>query len=145
MTAGFSYACDLPQIKSCINETAGKCPTRELMKYLAKEPLLFEPGDRWEYSFCHDVLAAYVEVISGEKFETYARKNIFDVAHMNNSTFMLPDAEIETVAPQYRFEEGKAVNIGKPISNYKFGSEYASGGCRLHFYSRRLHKVFRGT
>ena len=27
-----------------------------------------------------------------------------------------------------RFENGKAVNIGKPIFNYKIGTEYASGG-----------------
>ena len=128
MTAGFSYACYSPQLKGCIDETAGKCPTREAMKYLAKEPLLFEPGDRWEYSLCHDVLAAFVEVVSGEKFETYVKKNIFDVAHMNNSTFMLPDEEIETISPQYNFENGKAVNIGKPIHNYKIGTEYASGG-----------------
>ena len=73
MTAGFSYGCYSPQLKRCIEETSGKCPTREAMKYLAKEPLLFEPGDRWEYSLCHDVLAAFVEVVSGEKFETYVK------------------------------------------------------------------------
>ncbi len=128
MTAGFSYNCYSPQLKNAITQTEGKCPTREAMKYLAKEPLLFEPGDRWEYSLCHDVLAAFVEVVSGEKFETYVKKNIFDVVGMNDSTFMLPETEIETIAPQYRFENGKAVNVGKPIVNYKIGSEYASGG-----------------
>lgn len=128
MTAGFSYDCCSPQLKKAISETNGKCPTREVMKYLAKEPLIFEPGDRWEYSLCHDVLAAFVEVISDEKFETYVKKNIFDVVGMNNSTFMLPESEIETVAPQYRFVDGKAVNVGKHISNYKIGTEYASGG-----------------
>ena len=128
MTAGFSYDCASPQLKKAVDETNGKCPTRELMKYLAKEPLLFEPGDRWEYSLCHDVIAALVEVISGEKFEDYVKKNIFDVVDMNDSTFMLPEEEIETIAPQYRFEDGKAVNIGKNIFKYKIGSEYASGG-----------------
>lgn len=128
MTAGFSYACYSPELKRCISETDGKCPTREVMKYLAKEPLLFEPGERWEYSLCHDVLAALVEVISGEKFEIYVKKNIFDVIGMENTTFMLPESEIETIAPQYRFEDGRAVNIGKPIFNYKIGTEYASGG-----------------
>ena len=128
MTAGFSYNCYSSSIKEGIEETNGKCPTREIMKYLAKEPLLFEPGDRWEYSLCHDVLAAFVEVVSGKKFETYVKKNIFDVVGMNNSTFMLPDEEIETITPQYRFENGKAVNIGKHIFNYKIGAEYASGG-----------------
>lgn len=128
MTAGFSYDCYSPLLKKAITETKGKCPTRETMKYLAKEPLLFEPGDRWEYSLCHDVLAAFVEVVSGEKFETYVKKNIFDVVGMDNSTFMLPETEIETISPQYRFENGKAVNVGKPITTYKIGSEYASGG-----------------
>ncbi len=128
MTAGFSYDCYSPQLKKAIAETDGKCPTREAMKYLAKEPLLFEPGDRWEYSLCHDVLAAFVEVVSGEKFETYVKKNIFDVVGMNNSTFMLPEDEIDAIAPQYSFEDGKLINIGKPIFNYKIGTEYASGG-----------------
>ncbi len=128
MTAGFSYNCRSPQIIAAISETDGKCPTRKAMKYLAKEPLLFEPGDRWEYSLCHDVLAAFVEVVSGEKFENYVKKNIFDVLGMNDSTFMLPEAEIESIAPQYRFENGKAINVGKHIVTYKIGSEYASGG-----------------
>ena len=128
MTAGFSYDCVSPQLMIARNETDGRCPTRETMKYLAKEPLLFEPGDRWEYSLCHDVLAALVEVISGEKFETYVKKNIFDVAGMSRSSFMLPEEELNTIAKQYRFENGRAVNVGKNIVSYKLGSEYASGG-----------------
>ena len=128
MTAGFSYNCSSPHLKSAIEQTKGKCPTRETMKYLAKEPLLFEPGTRWEYSLCHDVLAAFVEVVSGEKFETYVKKNIFDVLGMKDSTFMLPEDQLDTIAEQYRFADGKPVNIGKNIHNYKIGSEYASGG-----------------
>ena len=128
MTAGFSYNCRSPQIMTALSETNGKCPTREMMKYLAKESLLFEPGDRWEYSLCHDVLAALVEVISGEKFEIYVKKNIFEVAGMGRSTFMLPEDELNTLAEQYRFENGRAVNVGKSIVPYKLGSEYASGG-----------------
>ena len=129
MTAGLSYNMESESLTSCKRETNGKCQTREVMRYLAKEPLLFEPGDRWEYSACHDVLAALVEVISGERFETYVKKNIFDVAGMKNSTFLLPDDELYTVAEQYRYENGKILNIGKPVHPfYKLGSEYASGG-----------------
>jgi len=128
MTAGFSYNCGSPEILRAKEETNGKCPTRETMKYLAKEPLLFEPGDQYKYSLCHDVLAAFVEVISGEKFEDYVKKNIFDVAGMNDSTFMLPESELPTISEQYKFKNGKAVNAGKNIVTYKLGSEYASGG-----------------
>lgn len=128
MTAGFSYDVNSKSLIKCREETGGRCPTVEAMKYLAKEPLLFEPGDRWEYSLCHDVLAALVEVISGEKFEDYVRKNIFEVLGMQNSTFMLPEKEKDTLAEQYSFWEDGPRNIGKNPCGYKFGSEYASGG-----------------
>lgn len=58
MTAGFSYDMQSPAVVACQAATDGKCPTREFMKYLAKEPLLFEPGDQYKYSLCHDVLAS---------------------------------------------------------------------------------------
>ncbi len=128
MTAGFSYATASPSLLKCRADTDGKCSTREAMKYLAKEPLLFEPGDRWEYSLCHDVLAALVEVVSGEKFESYVRENVFAPLGMSHSTFMLPEEELSSIAEQYRFENGAPKNVGKPIVTYKIGSEYASGG-----------------
>lgn len=128
MTAGFSYDINSPQLIRCRKETCDVSPTRETMKYLAKEPLLFEPGERWEYSLCHDVLAALIEVVSGMRFEEYVKKYIFDVLCMNDTTFMLPEDEIDIISQQYRFEGRKPVNIGKHISGYKLGSEYASGG-----------------
>ena len=127
MTAGFSYNGLSENMMRARSETDGRCPTRETMKYLAKDPLLFEPGERWEYSLAHDVIAALVEVISGEKFEDYVKKNIFDPLQMNGSSFMIDDEEMETVSEQYKFEDGRAINVGKSIS-YKYGTEYASGG-----------------
>ena len=62
------------------------------------------------------------------KFRDYVKKNIFDPVGMSRSTFMLPEEELDTIAEQYRFENGKAINIGKNIAWYKLGSEYASGG-----------------
>jgi len=129
MTAGLNYNKNVPSLELASKETNGHCPTRETMKYLAQEPLDFEPSTRWQYSLCHDVVAAFVEVVSGVKFEDYVKENIFDPLGMNHSTFMLPDEEMDTLAEQYRFnaELCQPVNIGKAIS-YKFGTEYASGG-----------------
>ncbi len=129
MTAGFSYKTESPELLRAREETNGRCPTRETMKYLAKEPLLFEPGTTWKYSLCHDVLGALVEVLSGQKFEDYVEQNIFAPLGMKESTFMLPEDEIDTIAAQYRFADGKPMNVGKQIqNNFKLGSEYASGG-----------------
>lgn len=129
MSAGFSYDCYSPSIKSCIERTNGKAPTVEAVKALAKEPLLFEPGQRWEYSLCHDVLAALVEVISGKSFNAYVTENIFKPLGMASSSFIISPKEREALACQYSFndEQGKAVNVGKG-NWYIVGSEYASGG-----------------
>ena len=40
-----------------------------LMTKLAKLPLLYQPGERWVYSVAHDVQAALVEKLSGQKFD----------------------------------------------------------------------------
>ena len=129
MTAGFTYNKDTVNIQQGIKDTNGRAPTREMMKYLAKDPLAFEPGTQWRYSLCHDVLAALVEVVSGELFEDYVQKHIFQPLGMTHSTFVLPEAERPALAAQYRFnnECKEAVDCGRGNS-YMFGSEYASGG-----------------
>lgn len=127
MAAGLNYDLKSPSLMRCREETGGRCPTREAMKYLAREPLEFEPGSRYLYSLCHDVLAALVEVLYGEKFEDYVKKHIFDAAGLTRSTFLLPENEAESVAPQYDYAEGRFVPAGKG-NVYRIGSEYASGG-----------------
>ena len=130
MTAGFSYEVGTPELVRGYNETNGECPTREMMKYLAREPLIFEPGTSWHYSYCTDVLAALVEVISGERFSEYVRKNVFEPLGMHDSTFNLPEDGLDTLCTQYRFSgiPRKAKAIDKNIQFYKFGPMYESGG-----------------
>lgn len=128
MTAGFSYTLNSPQIMLCKEETGRECQTRELMRYLAKEPLLFEPGERWEYSLCHDVLAALVEVLSGVTFGEYVKNNIFDSLGMNNSTFLLDDSRLCEIINQYCYDAEKGVVERDKHIPYKLGSRYESGG-----------------
>jgi len=129
MTAGFTYNLKSANMLLAREETNGRCPTRETMKYLAKDPLLFEPGTRWNYSLCHDVLAALVEVISGQEFNAYVTEHIFKPLGMNNSTFLLPEEEKDTLAQLYRnFEEEGEIRNFNRVNSYIIGSEYASGG-----------------
>lgn len=130
MTAGLHYKTKAEIFEKARQDTDGRCPTRETVKYLATEPLLFEPGTRWNYSFCHDVLAAVIEVVTGQRFNDYLKEHIFAPLGMIQTTFLLPADELDTITPQYRFnkETKKAVDCGKEIRLYKFGSEYESGG-----------------
>lgn len=129
MTAGFGYDLDSPMLKKCREDTDGKCPALTAMKYLAKEPLLFEPGYRWNYSLCHDVLAALVETVAKMSFGEYVKKNIFDVCGMENSSFLLDESHAERLVCQYRYnaQTEKIERCGKEIC-FRIGSEYESGG-----------------
>ena len=130
MTAGLTCNFDSENIKRGIAETRGTMPTREAMKYLACDPLAFEPGSSWLYSLCHDVLGAVVEVVSGKRFGEFVKENIFDAVGMKRATFLLPEDKLSQVAAQYRYdpESGQYISCGPQIQNTKFGSKYESGG-----------------
>lgn len=143
MTAGLSYATDTPAFDKARKLTGNKMDTRTVVKCLAEEPLLFEPGKRWNYSLCHDVLAALVEVISGMRFSEYMKKNIFEPLDMNDSYYHAPSNVI--IAPQYIYEIQDTNNIvelqQKDHTNgivkraygneLVFGENYDSGGAGI--------------
>ncbi len=109
MTAGLSYATNTPAFEKARKLTDGKMDTRTVIKCIAEEPLLFEPGARWNYSLCHDVLAVLVEVVSGMRFSEYMKKNIFEPLDMNNSYYHAPNDVI--ISPQYIYEIQDTKNI----------------------------------
>ncbi len=131
MTAGLNYAVESDEIKRGRLETNGQCPTVEMMKYVAKMPLEFEAGTTWNYSLCHDVLAAVVEVVSGKRFGQFVRERIFAPLGMKDSTFLLPAEELPTISAQYRYAESAFQNVGRDVQLYKFGSLYESGGAGM--------------
>lgn len=133
MTAGLNYESETPSVEEGIKNTNGECPTREMIKYMAKEPLEFEPGEGFKYSFCHDVLAGLIEVLTGMTFGEYLNENIFKPAGMTETYFVLPDEYMDRLAEQYRYdpENKKINNIGKEIVRFRLGSKYESGGAGL--------------
>ena len=129
MTAGLTYNMESDEIAKGKLETDGRCPTVKMMDYIAEMPLIFEPGDSWNYSLCHDVIAAVVEIVSGKRFGLYVKDKIFDPCGMKNSTFLLPEDEVDTLPSQYKGDgAGGLVDMGKHIYRYKPGIEYEAGG-----------------
>ncbi len=56
-----------------------------------KTPLLFNPGEEWEYSNTNYLLLAFlIEKLSGLSYQDYLQKNIFGPAKMTNS-YVLED------------------------------------------------------
>ncbi len=52
------------------------------------DPLLFEPGTRWYYSsHAMNLMQGVVEAVSGEGFEDYLRRHVFEPAGMGSTQF----------------------------------------------------------
>lgn len=129
MTAGLDYEMDRPAIRRVREETAGACPTRAIARALSEKPLSFEPGAHWQYSLCHDVLAALVEVVSGEKFSDYVTGHIFRPLGMTRTCYHLQPGMEKDLAAQYRYnDEARRAERIAPDNSYEFGPEYDSGG-----------------
>ena len=57
--------------------------TRQLVDTMTKKLLHFEPMSDFMYSLCHDILAAVVEVVSGQRFSEYLNEHIFTMQVLN--------------------------------------------------------------
>lgn len=58
----------------------------------ARMPLDFQPGSRWGYSprIGHDVVARIIEIVSGESYDEFLRRRIFEPLGMKDTLFFLP-------------------------------------------------------
>jgi CubicO group peptidase (beta-lactamase class C family) len=131
MTAGFSYDLGAPALREVVERTNGKVPTRDLAAALAKEPLMFEPGTRWNYSLCHDVLAALVEVVDGRKFGQYIHDEITGPLGMKDTGFDLMEEQLTRLTPQYEYNDELKKPVRKDGNGFRIGTAFESGGAGL--------------
>ncbi|QOS79066.1 beta-lactamase family protein [Paenibacillus sp. JNUCC31] len=131
MTAGFSYDVGSPSIQEAVKSTNGTLSTRDFAKALSNEPLLFEPGTHWNYSMCHDVLGALVEVVSGRRFGTYLREEITGPLGMNDTAFDLNDEQQARLIPQYVYNDELEEPVRMDGNGFRVGTELESGGAGL--------------
>jgi len=68
---------------------------------LAKLPLRFHPGDRYEYSFSTDVLGRICEVVSGQRLDHLLRERLFAPLGMHDTGFSVPDKKLHRLAACY--------------------------------------------
>lgn len=131
MTGGLNYSLTNPPIiRACSDPAAG---TVEVVNSFVESPLDFEPGARFQYSLCHDVLAAVVEVISGKRFSEYVRDNIFAPLGMEDSGYHVTDEIMPRMTRQYTYINGvhKSREI-EPGNKYILTPDYDSGGAGVY-------------
>jgi CubicO group peptidase (beta-lactamase class C family) len=79
------------------------------VKHLAALPLLFSPGEKWEYSLGVDVLGRLVEVVSEKPLDEFFRVRIFEPLGMKDTYFFLPDNKLDRLATAYSYDDKKGL------------------------------------
>ncbi len=131
MSAGLDYNLNSDAIMNA--KKNGKKSTRELISAIAETVLGFEPGTRFRYSLCHDVLGALIEIWSGQKLGDYMDEHIFKPLGMKNTFFGLPsdNEKMSKMAARYIYDENKLPKRLDIVCGYNLTEEYQSGGAGL--------------
>lgn len=119
------------------------------IKKLASCPLLFHPGEGWEYGLNNDVLGYLVEVISGMPYDTFLEANLFKSLGMHDTCFFLPQNKVPRLSAVYEPDSDGGINkvdrkvvrpgffsdtksyMYDPFYSYQGPGSYFSGGAGL--------------
>lgn len=132
MQSGLDYDLDRPGIVRVLKEKGMEATTREIVDSFVESPLLFIPGTHFNYSLSHDVIAAVIEVVSGQKFSEYLSENIWKPLGMKNTFFAKPlNDDVDNLAQQYIVDENGSIVTMEQSCNYQLSESYESGGAGL--------------
>jgi methyl acetate hydrolase len=69
---------------------------------LPRTPLMFDPGERWQYGGNIDLVGRIVQAASGEPLDAHFRKHIFEPLGMNDTCFVTSPAQWAREASGHR-------------------------------------------
>ena len=142
-TSGLTYQwnADLGPMYKDANVAHGLLPydgtIKDSVERLAGIPLLFNPGDRWEYGLSVDVLGRLVEVVSGKPLDEFFFSRIFEPLGMKDTYFYPPNNKLERLATAYTYFADKGLNRfpDTPITegSFTYSSDYPYRGPKKLF------------
>ena len=92
------------------------------------QPLMFDPGERWEYGISIDWIGRLVQTVSGLSLGTYMQENVFAPLGMTSTGYKLtPDMEARRAGSHQRGEDGTLVATDW-VSDQDPPQEYGGGG-----------------
>ncbi len=102
---------------------------RHMVDTLAQLPLEFSPGTRWNYSVSTDVLGYLIEVISGQRLDSYLREHVLEPLDMRDTGFVITDGQIPRFAANYqRQTDGSLTLVDDPEASQYREVSFLSGG-----------------
>jgi CubicO group peptidase (beta-lactamase class C family) len=116
----------------------------EAVMAFSQRPLDFEPGSKWAY--CNpgiDTLGRIIEVASGQSYEDFLKKRIFDPLGMTDTTFYPTKEQRERVAITYAQKDGKLVAAANTLIDLPAGARYPIPAGGLYATGADLAKLYQ--
>ena len=115
------------------NRLVRDCPEcsktlEEMIQRLSQMPLAYEPGSSWEYSIASDVLAYVVEKLSGERFDRYLKRHIFDPLKMKDTRHYVAEGDRSRLATIYEYVDGTIAPTDVAARYLKEPTYFGGGG-----------------
>ena len=113
---------------------------------LARLPLMYQPGTRWEYSRSTDVLGRVIEVMTGETLGEVLAERILKPLGMADTDFFVPAAKHQRLAEA--FAKDPETGLGVQLLEVREKPSFESGGGGLVStamdYARFLQMMLNG-
>ncbi len=107
-TAGYSYeiwSSDIAKYQAATNTPGITTCTNAALT----TPLLFDPGDRWEYGINIDWAGKMVEAASGQKLDAYLQQNVLGPLGMKDTSFSLSASQRARLASVHQRDDKGAL------------------------------------
>ena len=132
-TTGFGYEVWDPGLIRYVKASGTPSGTTGKLASL-RLPLVFDPGERWEYGINIDWVGRAVEAVSGLPLEVYFRQHIFVPLGMSDTDYVISSAQrSRLVGVHRRKEDGSLEPIAPPDPPWR---EFWSGGGGLYSTGR---------
>lgn len=131
MGGGLNYDLDTPALtRYRQSDAAGSL--REFSRVLAAESLDFPPGSRFQYSLCHDLLGAAMEVATGQPLCEIFRSRIQQKTGAPDMTFFPTPEQKARFACEYRYQPETKRYLDAAFDHpFVAGEAFASAGAGL--------------
>ncbi|MBK1682662.1 serine hydrolase domain-containing protein [Rhodoferax fermentans] len=113
----------------------------DFTQQLAALPLMYQPGQMFEYSRATDVLGRVIEVISAQPLQQFLQEQLFEPLRMPNTAFTVPPEFHDHIAEPFARDPDGGLQM--KVIDVRTDATLASGGGGListaQDYARFLH------
>ncbi|WGP13402.1 serine hydrolase domain-containing protein [Streptomyces sp. SH5] len=118
----------------------------EWMRRLGELPLMYQPGERWQYQIASDLVGVLVERVTGQSYDSFLNERVFGPLGMKDTGFHVPADQVHRLPPLYAPDpESGEFHVWDEAEGGRHSAppSFPSGGAGLTSTADDYHAYFR--